>query len=159
MAIDIRRTAAYAALGMGIGLGMFLTAPTAGAEPVPAPVPGPLLEPAPVAVAGQVAPPAAPAEAGVPHLYSPDNPPPGTTTMPAAPTGSRGLSYLRDLWHAVQTQEVSGSDAIFLLTQRPLDPAATPPPGMAAGPQPPSAPPPPAPGPAPVASASAPVPE
>ena len=156
MGIDIRRTAACGALGMGIGLGMFMTAPSAGAEPVP----GPLPEPVPVS--GEAAPPAAPADAGVPHLYSPDNPPPGTTTTPAPPTGSRGLSYLRDLWHAVQTQEVSGSDAIFLLTQGPLDPAATPPPGMAAGPQPPLAPvppAPPAPGPAPVASASAPVPE
>jgi hypothetical protein len=151
VAIEIQRTAARAALGMGVGLGMLITAPTAGAEPVPAPAPAP--GPVPAPVLAQVAAAPAPADAVVPHLYSPDNPPPGTTTAPAAPTGSRGLSYLRDLWHALQTQEVSGGDAIFLLTQRPLDPAATPPPGVPAGPQAPLAPAPepavpPAPGPA-----------
>ncbi|MGE2717065.1 hypothetical protein ACQI4L_23665 [Mycolicibacterium litorale] len=149
MAIDMRRTAACAALGMGIGMGMFLTAPAAGADPVAAPAPGPL--PAPATVDAQAAPAPAP-DAGVPHLHSPDNPPPGTSSTPVAPTGSRGLSYLRDLWHAVQTQEVSGGDAIFLLTQRPLDPDATPPPGMPAGPQAPLPPAAPAPAPAPVAA-------
>ena len=67
---------------------------------------------------------------GVPHLMSPENLPPGTSTIPQ--TQSR-LSYVRDLWHAMQTQEVSGSDALLLLTQRPL--SANPAPGMPAGPQ------------------------
>jgi hypothetical protein len=53
------------------------------------------------------------------------------------------MSYLKELWHAVQTQEVSGKDALLLLTQRPLDSA--PPPGMSPNPAPPlpEAPPPP----------------
>ena len=82
------------------------------------------------AVAGDPA--APPAE--VPHLASPENLPPGTTNVP--PPQGRGLSYLRELWHALQTQEVSGADAFLLLTQRRLDPHAAPPPGMPAGPQP-----------------------
>jgi hypothetical protein len=70
------------------------------------------------------------APAAVPHLSSPDNLPPGTTDTP--PQGR--LNYLRDLLHAIRTQDVSGSDALLLLTQRPLDANATPPPGMSAGP-------------------------
>ncbi|MCX2929837.1 hypothetical protein ORI20_06115 [Mycobacterium sp. CVI_P3] len=71
------------------------------------------------------------APAPVQHLSSPDNLPPGTT----ADTPPQGrLSYLRDLLHAVRTQDVSGSDALLLLTQRPLDAGATPPPGMSASP-------------------------
>ncbi len=50
------------------------------------------------------------------------------------PTQPR-LTYLRELWHAMQTQEVSGSDALLLLTQRGMDANAAPPPGMPAGPQ------------------------
>ena len=45
------------------------------------------------------------------------------------------MSYLRELWHAYQTQEVSGGDALLLLTQRPMDATSTPPPGMPVGPQ------------------------
>ena len=45
------------------------------------------------------------------------------------------MSYLRELWHAYQTQEVSGGDALLLLTQRPMDATSAPPPGMPAGPQ------------------------
>ena len=72
---------------------------------------------------------------GMQHLSSPENLPPGTTDAPA-PQG--GGSYLRDLWHAYQTQEISGRDALLLLSQRPMDPAAAPPPGMPANPTPPS---------------------
>ena len=82
---------------------------------------------------GDLAPPAPPAE--VPHLMSPENLPPGTTITPLDPQQGRTTSYLRDLWHAVQTQEISGRDAILLLTQRPLDPKATPTNGLPAGPQ------------------------
>nr|WP_245234234.1 hypothetical protein [Mycobacterium sp. PS03-16] len=124
-----------------------------GLPPAAAPAASPAAAPA------EVTPP--PADAPVPHLASPDNLPPGTSMTPTAPTNSRGLSYLRDLWHAMQTQEVSGSDAFFLLTQRPLNPDAAPPPGMPAGPQPlgPNPPPaPPAPAPAPPAPAPAPLP-
>ena len=45
------------------------------------------------------------------------------------------MAYLRDLWHAVQTQEISGSGALLLLTQRPMDADTAPPPGVPAGPQ------------------------
>src|SRR5262249_9967971 len=78
-------------------------------------------------------PPAPPA--GVPHLTSPDNLPPGTSNTPIGPRQGRGMAYLRELWHAVQTQDISMANALLLLTQRPLDPNATPPPGLAPGPQ------------------------
>lgn len=76
---------------------------------------------------------------GVPHLSSPQNLPPGTTDTPPGAGQPRTLGYLRDLLHAVRTQEVSGADMLLLLAQRPLDPDAAPPPGMSAGPQPPPA--------------------
>ncbi|MFY9921003.1 MAG: hypothetical protein WAL26_21790, partial [Mycobacterium sp.] len=87
--------------------------------------------------------------AEVPHLLSPENLPPGTSDVPLDPPQSRGTSYLRDLWHAVQTQDISGKDAILLLTQRPLDANAMPTNGLPAGPQAPlpDAPPPDAPAP------------
>ncbi len=122
----------------GVIAALMLGSPHAMADPaVPVPVPPP---PAPAEpVANAVAPAsdvAAPAEEGVPHLPSPENLPPGTSDDPVVPE-SRGVNYLRDLWHAVQTQEVSGKDALLLLTQRPLDPKATPPAGKPANPTPP----------------------
>ena len=69
---------------------------------------------------------------GMPHLSSPENLPPGTTDTP--PDGDQPLGYLRDIWHAYQTQEVSGRDALLLLTQRPMSANAAPPPGMSANP-------------------------
>ena len=78
-------------------------------------------------------PPPPPAE--VPHLFSPENLPPGTSDVPVEPPQSRGTSYLRDLLHAYQTQEISGKDALLLLTQRPLDANAMPTNGMPTGPQ------------------------
>lgn len=68
--------------------------------------------------------------AAVPHLSSPENLPPGTTDTP--PQGR--LNYLRDLLHAIRTQDVSGSDALLLLAQRPLDANSAPPPGVSLGP-------------------------
>jgi len=131
--------------GLGVAAAMMLAAPTALADPatpVPPPPPPPSQD---ATVQGEAAGPAKPPEA-VPHLPSPENLPPGTVDDPVAPSQPR-LTYLRELWHAVQTQEVSGSDALLLLTQRPLDANAAPPPGVAPGPQPPL--PPPAPPPAP----------
>lgn len=72
------------------------------------------------------------APAPVQHLSSPDNLPPGTSADAIPPQGR--LGYWRDLLHAMRTQEVSGSDALLLLTQRPLDADTAPPPGMPAGP-------------------------
>lgn len=55
---------------------------------------------------------------GVPHLPSPENPPPGTSDEPVGPDSSPNVSYLKDLWHAVQNQEIDRSDFLLALTQR-----------------------------------------
>ncbi|WP_370332781.1 hypothetical protein [Mycolicibacterium hippocampi] len=134
-----------------------LTAPAALAEPappappLPVPAPAPAAPPAPLdaeAPAQVIATGAADtAVEAVPHLPSPENLPPGTSDAPVAPSQPR-LTYLRDLWHAMQTQEVSGGDALLLLTQRPMVADATPPAGLPLGPQAPvPAAPPPAPAP------------
>jgi len=60
---------------------------------------------------------AAPAN-GVPHLPSPDNPPPGTSDEPVGQDTSPNVNYLKDLWHAVQNQEIDRSDLLLALTQR-----------------------------------------
>lgn len=113
-----------ARLGLGVLAvsAAFLSAPTAWAEPADPAIPTPT-------VIDTNVPAAAPAP--VEHLSSPDNLPPGTTSVDTPPQGR--LGYWRDLLHAMRTQEVSGSDALLLLTQRPLD-ASTPPPGVPAGP-------------------------
>lgn len=54
----------------------------------------------------------------MPHLPTPENLPPGTTQAPSE--GSK-LGYIRDLWYAVRTQDVTMSDAVLLFTQRPMD--------------------------------------
>lgn len=127
-----------------LGLGMLgvsaavLAAPVAVADPA-----DPVVPPPPTVVAADAStPPVSPDASSAPtptptpvqHLSSPDNPPPGTTTTPTGTAPQGRLSYLRDLLHAMRTQEVSGSDALLLLTQRPLDANAAPPPGMPAGP-------------------------
>jgi hypothetical protein len=160
----IWRTAAYC--GLSGAAAAIIGAPAAMADTaVPAQPPSPAIEQPIQSAAADVAPapppatalPAAPDAApsadasatppeGIPHLSSPENLPPGTSATPTDPAGPR-LSYLRYLWHAVQTQDISGGEALLLLSQRPLDAQATPPPGMAAGPQPalpPDAPAPPA---------------
>jgi resuscitation-promoting factor RpfA len=142
------RTAWPAALGAAAM--MLLSAPGASADPTD-PVPVPPGPPAPVAQAPVDPVPVTPVpdastpiqavatdqqpppNQDVPHLSSPENLPPGTTEVPDQ-QGPR-MSYLRELWHAYQTQEVSGGDALLLLTQRPMDAAATPPAGMPVGPQ------------------------
>ncbi len=83
---------------------------------------------------------------GVPHLTSPENLPPGTTDAPTGPQEGPNVSYLKELWHAVQTQEISRGDALLALTQRPLNTPVTNDPSMGALPGDPNAP---APGPAP----------
>lgn len=130
-----------ACLGIG-ALGVsaaILSAPMAGADPadpadpvVPTVVAGDTS--APPADVSAPAPTTAPTPAPVQHLSSPDNPPPGTTTTGTDTAPQGRLSYLRDLLHAMRTQEVSGSDALLLLTQRPLDANAAPPPGMSSTP-------------------------
>lgn len=108
--------------------------------PVAAPAPDPLapinavpVPPAAFDAANQVASgeiPAVPQE--ISHLPSPENLPPGATEVPVGPQESANVGYLKELWHAVQTQEISGGDMLLALAQRPLTdgpaPAAAPPP-------------------------------
>jgi hypothetical protein len=84
-------------------------------------VPAPVGEVAYQAVAAEL-----PVAAGVPHLSSPDNLPPGTANLPVGPQQGPNMTYLRELWHAVKSQEISGNDALFALAQRPLTTQAPP---------------------------------
>lgn len=126
MTIDVRK-AWIAAVG---GCAALMFAAPAAAEPEMPPVPVP---PAADAVAQ------APAE-GVPHLPSPEALPPGATMDPTVMAGaeSPNVSYLRDLWQAVQSREISGKEALLLgISQRNLN---TPIPAQAPGPNVPIAP-------------------
>jgi hypothetical protein len=107
----------------------------APAEPALPPVVPPVLPPP---VLPPVLPPveAVPAT-GVPHLPSPDNPPPGTSTVPAGQPGNPNVSYLRDLWQALRNDQIDRNDLLLALAQRsftgqiPVDgtaPAPVPPP-------------------------------
>ena len=112
--------------------------------PVPADAAAPALTVQPAAVAAP-ADPAAPAAAptvaaaglqeGVQHLPSPQAPPPGTSTDPGQATNPN-VSYLKELWHALQNQEIDKNDLLLALAQRsftspiPAD-AATPAPAPA----------------------------
>ena len=93
-----------------------LTAPAAGAD---------LIDPAepssPAAVEAQSSPAAVEAApAAVSHLPSPENLPPGTTqTAPER----RTLGYLRDIWNTVRTEDVTMSDMLLLIAQRPMNAA------------------------------------
>lgn len=137
-------------LGAGIAAALVAAAPQALAQPA-APVPPPSPAPAggaPV-VAAAAAAPAAPAPAtgetsaapteGVSHLPSPEAPPPGTTLDPSVKANEGpNVSYLKDLWHAVQNQEISGKEALIMgLAQRGMN---TPYPDQAPGPNVPIAP-------------------
>ena len=94
------------AITMVLALGF---APQAAANPAdPDPVPAPT----PVAAQSVIQP------EGVPHLPSPDNLPPGATQT--APE-HRNLSYLREIWQAVRGQNITMSDALLLIAQRPMD--------------------------------------
>lgn len=134
-----------AAVGLVALAALLAGATTAHADPG---VPIPPLPPV-VPAAGDAAVPVAAVAAPpteVPHLVSPENLPPGTSITPVGPRAGTAGSYLRELWHAVQTQEVSGKDALLLLTQRPLNANATPHAGLAplpAQPMPAGPPPPP----------------
>lgn len=114
-----------------------LPAPDAAAPPAvdaPAPVVDPAA-PAPLAVDPSVLPPN-----GIPHLASPDAPPPGATMDPnaAGPADSPNTSYLKDLWQAVQNHDISGKEALIVgLSQRGMN---TPIPAQAPGPNVPTGP-------------------
>ena len=95
---------------------MVVSAPAALADPAdPAPiVPA---ETSPSITPPETSPSITPPE-GVPHLPSPDNLPPGATKT--APE-HRNLSYLREIWQAVRGQNITMSDALLLIAQRPMD--------------------------------------
>jgi resuscitation-promoting factor RpfA len=139
-------------------------APGAVAAPAPDPlaplnavnIPGPAFDAANQAVTDPAA--ALPVlPDGVPHLASPDSLPPGATMDPGATDDdSPNVSYLKDLWQAVQSHDISGKEALIMgLSQRgmntpypeqgpgpnvpitpgaPADPAAPPPPAPDAPP-------------------------
>ena len=56
---------------------------------------------------------------GVPHLVTPENLPPGTTQAPTR-TGSGTRGYLKDIWEAMRSGEVSTAEALMLIAQRPM---------------------------------------
>lgn len=148
--IDIGAKVLGAAIGGGFAALMF--ASPAAAEPAPPPPPVPVVDgtvaqvaaaqPAPVAAVPDQAPPQ-----GVPHLASPEALPPGSTMDPGVMAGgqSPNVSYLRDLWRAVQDQELSGKEALLLgISQRNLNtpiPAQAPGPNVPITPADPAAPP------------------
>jgi len=125
----IRRKGSAGFCALGVITAFMMTAPSALADPTPPPPPAP--DTATQAVSGDPA--ATPA--GVPHLMSPENLPPGTTDAPVGSQQGPRMSYLRYLWDGIRTQNLSKGDALLLLTQRPLDLNAVPPPGLPAGPQ------------------------
>jgi hypothetical protein len=135
---------------LGAIAALTLSAPAALADPVPL-IPEPAPAPAEPALPWLGAPPGPAPDGtiqaaagalptppdGMQHLSSPENLPPGTTDIPEPQDNG---SYFRDLWHAYQTQEISGRDALLLLSQRPMDPAGSAPAGMPMNPTPPLAP-------------------
>src|SRR5690349_14261467 len=135
MTVDIRKLASAVACCASAPVVALMVAGAASADPglpVLPPDPGPVPAPQPVDPAPLAADPAAPAAdpaapavlaappSGTPHLASPDSLPPGSTMDPTAqdPDGPN-VSYLKDLWHAVQNNEISGKQALLLgLAQR-----------------------------------------
>ena len=57
---------------------------------------------------------------GAQHLPSPDSLPPGTSDAPVGPDTNPNVSYLKDLWNAIQNKEVDRNDLLLALTQRSL---------------------------------------
>ena len=110
-------------------------APGAVAAPAPDPlaplnavnIPGPALDAANQAMTDPAAALPVPPN-GMPHLTSPDNLPPGTTVDSSQVPGSSSpnVTYLREIWQAIQTQNISGKDALLALAQRPLTTPDTP---------------------------------
>ena len=130
----MRRSRAAGGCALGVITALLMAAPSAVADPVDPPPPPPVSDTASSAVSGDPA----VSATGVPHLMSPDNLPPGTTTDAAVGRSQTPrLFRLRELWDAIHTDGMSLPDALPLLAQRPLDANAVPPPGLSAGPQPP----------------------
>ena len=105
-----RRTVRVTIGALGFSLAA-LAAPVAAADPVPPvdPAAPTVVDAAPASVT--------PAD-GVSHLPSPENLPPGTTQ--AAPEHPK-LGYLRDIWQSIRGNDISASDALLIIAQRPVD--------------------------------------
>ena len=104
------------------------------ADPAVPPVPPSTAVPAPADPAGDtstVASDQLPAD--VPHLPSPDNPPPGTSSEPVGPSSNPNVSYLKDLWQAMKDDEIDRNDLLIALSQRSF---TSPIPGEATAPAP-----------------------
>jgi hypothetical protein len=95
-----------------------LNAPGAGADPAQPPSQPPSPAIVDVAPASDTALTAVTMPDAVPHLPSPDNLPPGTTREPPE---RRTLGYLRDIWNTVRTEDVTMSDMLLLIAQRPMN--------------------------------------
>lgn len=90
-------------------------APPPAAAPLPVPAPDPAIPAQAVAVSSSPTPPD-----GVPHLTTPDHLPPGTTQEKTQNQGgTRG--YLKDIWQAVRSGDVSTGEALLLIAQRPMN--------------------------------------
>jgi hypothetical protein len=137
---SVKIAAAVASCTSGLFLAVIATASPAGADPVdPAPPPAPLVAPpapepvpaeAPTVQAAGPDTPLLPPN-GTPHLASPDALPPGSTLQPQD-SDSPNVSYLKDLWQAVQNHEISGKEALVMgIAQRGMN---TPIPDQAPGP-------------------------
>lgn len=95
-----------------------LNAPGAGADPTdPAQPPSPATAEAVPAFEVGLEGNAPEMPDAVPHLLSPDNLPPGTT---GERPERRTLGYLRDIWNTVRTEDVTMSDMLLLIAQRPM---------------------------------------
>lgn len=127
-----------------------MPAPPAPAVAAPAPAVAPAAAQLPAPGAGPTIVAAAQPQDGVQHLPSPTSPPPGTSTEPVG-TSNPNVSYLRELWQAVQNHDVDKNDLLLALAQRsftgpiPVDtppgaPAPTPAPAPAHAPAPAPAP-------------------
>ena len=104
-------SAAPAPAPAAAGVPAAVAAPATDAVPAAPAAPGDPAAPAPVVVAaGQL-------QDGVSHLPSPQAPPPGTSTDPGQATNPN-VSYLKELWHAVQNQQIDKNDLLIALAQR-----------------------------------------
>lgn len=167
MRVDIRKCASMLVCGVAGPVVALSVAASALAEPAtpsepptPGPAPAPVTEPAAQAAAGDLGAPQLETTGGTPHLASPDALPPGSTMdRTGQGTETPNLSYLKDLWHAVQNQDISGKEALILgIAQRGMNtpvPNQAPGPNVPISPVAPEAPAPPA-APAPAAPAPAP---
>jgi hypothetical protein len=93
-----------------------LAAPAPGLPDLP-PVPGAAYDAANQLASGD-APPVVPPN-GIPHLLSPQNLPPDTVTDPSLlPPSDPNVSYLRQLFHAVQNQDITPGQALVGLAEQ-----------------------------------------